>query len=233
MKAKLIKNMLADAVVCDESSEIVWENFNISDKELTAKEIFFDFNKEEFQKDIDDFFPVLTPFEDYDLSIKKFHDRKEYLEIETCRIIPYETYSGISNTERYINGKRIELIETEYVRLILLYVFPEQHDISGRSCNVMKLASLPAKFMPGKKHYFTVLLPPNFIEYVNNCKKYYIYAYAYNFEYGLYKNDNDLELMTEYIISFSNTYSFEGINIKKLNEKEDSSKKRSTMSITR
>lgn len=232
MKAEQLKSMFADAVVCDEGSEIVWDNFNISENELTAKEIFFDFNKDEFQKDIDDFFPVLTPFEDYDLSVKKFHDRKEYLEIETYRIIPYETYSGIAKTKHYVNGKRIELIETEYVRLVMLLVFPDPLNIFKRPYNVIKLASLPVKFRPGKKHYFKVILPPNFNEYVAGCKKYYIYTYAYNFEYDLSGNDNDLELMYEQVISFSNTYSFVGINTKKTKEQEDIPEKSYSITIS-
>lgn len=231
MKAEKIKHVLADAVVSDESSEIVWDNFNLSENELTAKEIFFDFNKDEFEKDIDDFFPVLTPFEDYDLSVKKFHNRKEFLEIETCRIIPNEAYSGITKTKHYVNGKRIELIETEYVRLVMLFVFPEPQNIF-KPCNVMKLVSLPVKFRPGKKHYFTVLLPPDFNEYVAGCKKYYIYTYAYNFELDLYENKNNLGLMCENIISFSNTESFVGINTKyKSIAQDDIPKKRSSISI--
>lgn len=213
MEANIIKNALADAVVCDEEIEMIWESFDETGTNPCGKQVFFDHNKDEFEKKMNDFEPILTPFEDYDIGIKNIKEKNNCITVKTDKIIPYETCCFKSTSYHYANGKSVEYVETEYVRMILLFVMPEPKDILRHSFRILKLVSLPEEFIPGKKHKFTVLIPPDFKEFSHCSEKHYLFAYAYNFNYGTTENDKGVEHMFEMTHSFSNTYKFEAFTL--------------------
>jgi len=209
MKTRNFKQAFAKTVLSLESLKWFWSYFPELYKSEDAEKALLNANARKFTDNIFDFYPVLTPFTDYDIEIGKFKVTEKNFKVDINDIIPDEQKDTSNSTGfiHYSNGvKQKTKPDIEYFRLFIIHIMTKPVVKDKPPFMISKVISDPKRFDLNKQYRFILPIPNELNREYDSYKYHRTLAFCVNFHSENDVNENGVTETFEHIFSASEVH---------------------------